>query len=196
MSEAECCTICKDPLIDKTTYCLPECGHTFHTECIVHWFREQQTRCPLCNHPGAYVPLYTLHMRLSAVLKKARAENNASILKEFAKLSKLQAKLRAANRKYRMFMRSVSTQPFKQAQQTADGLREACQKIRFEIFSKKTTLDEAMPVVPIIIVTRPRCPATPGLGRRSVTCPSNRPSLGSRARKTLRRLPHPHLPRL
>ena len=151
---SECCTICKDPLNDKT-YGLPECGHTFHTECIVHWFREQHTQCPQCNHhPGAYVPLYTLHMRLSAILKKARAENNVDVLQEFAKLFKLQAKLRAATRKYRMFMRSVSTQPVKQASKTADQLREACRKIRFDIYSRKATLDEAMPVVPIVIVSR------------------------------------------
>ena len=153
MSEAECCTICKDPLIENT-YRLPECSHEFHTECIVHWFREQQTRCPLCNHPGAYVPLYTLQMRLSAILKTAHKDNNVAVLKEFAKLTKLRAKLRAANRKYRMFMRSVSTQPFNQAQKTADRLREACQKIRFDIYSKKMTLDEAMPVVPVILVSR------------------------------------------
>ena len=154
MVKKEACFICKDPLNDKT-YCLPECGHEFHTDCIVHWFREQQTQCPRCNHhPGAYVPLYTLQMRLSAILKKARTENNAAVLKEFDRLTKLKARLRDANRKYRMFMRSVSTQPVKQAQKTADKLRETCRQLRFDIYSRKTLLDEAMPVVPIIIVSR------------------------------------------
>ena len=29
-----------------------ECGHKFHTECIVAWFRSGQSSCPLCRDGG------------------------------------------------------------------------------------------------------------------------------------------------
>ena len=36
------------------TYTLPECGHTFHTSCILQWFRQgQAVTCPLCRDLGS-----------------------------------------------------------------------------------------------------------------------------------------------
>ena len=29
-----------------------ECNHRFCTECIMHWFRQGHTRCPMCRNPG------------------------------------------------------------------------------------------------------------------------------------------------
>ena len=33
-------------------YELPECEHTFHTNCIMHWFRTDHNTCPLCQNTG------------------------------------------------------------------------------------------------------------------------------------------------
>ena len=60
------CAICHDALSSAQTYKLPECGHTFHTHCIVTWFRHARTEpsvagaegnhadapCPYCMHRG------------------------------------------------------------------------------------------------------------------------------------------------
>ena len=46
------CPICYDLLDTEDTYIIPDCLHTFHTNCIVHWFRNGYTHCPLCNHSG------------------------------------------------------------------------------------------------------------------------------------------------
>ena len=43
------CSICTDPLSDETSSHRLPCGHTFHTECIVQWFRYEHTTCPLCR---------------------------------------------------------------------------------------------------------------------------------------------------
>ena len=45
------CAICLEPLITDL-YTLPECSHSYHTNCIMHWFRSNHTTCPLCNNQG------------------------------------------------------------------------------------------------------------------------------------------------
>ena len=49
----EICPICQDSL-EGDLYTLPECNHTFHTNCIMTWFRAPtgNNKCPLCNDSG------------------------------------------------------------------------------------------------------------------------------------------------
>jgi hypothetical protein len=37
-------------IMDDSCFMLPECGHCFHTNCIIAWFRTVQSsgKCPLC----------------------------------------------------------------------------------------------------------------------------------------------------
>jgi len=46
------CCICQTLLSEKNYYPLPECGHIFHTECIISWFRHSKQNCPLCMNIG------------------------------------------------------------------------------------------------------------------------------------------------
>lgn len=46
------CIICHDTITEHSYYPLPECGHIFHTDCIVAWFRSGKHKCPLCNDTG------------------------------------------------------------------------------------------------------------------------------------------------
>ena len=57
----EKCVICQEELSNRQAYTLPECGHTFHTECIVTWFRHRPSSqdellpdgsCPCCCNKG------------------------------------------------------------------------------------------------------------------------------------------------
>ena len=44
----EVCAICRDDLC-QNTHTL-ECNHTYHTNCIMNWFRTPEaTKCPLCQ---------------------------------------------------------------------------------------------------------------------------------------------------
>jgi hypothetical protein len=45
------CSICFAAIKQEESHSLKECGHTFHTECIMKWFRSKQDTCPLCRHP-------------------------------------------------------------------------------------------------------------------------------------------------
>ena len=45
------CVICQEDLCGNI-YELPECGHKYHTNCIMHWFRTNHDSCPLCQNQG------------------------------------------------------------------------------------------------------------------------------------------------
>ena len=49
----ELCCVCHENL-ESNIYTLPECNHTFHTNCIMTWFRAPSgnNKCPLCNNSG------------------------------------------------------------------------------------------------------------------------------------------------
>lgn len=46
------CVICRDNLNTDSVFKLPECNHSFHTSCIISWFRRNHNTCPCCNHTG------------------------------------------------------------------------------------------------------------------------------------------------
>ena len=60
--EEEKCMICHESLATAPTYALPECKHTYHTHCIVTWFRHRPPegrlgsssdgKCPYCGNRG------------------------------------------------------------------------------------------------------------------------------------------------
>ena len=51
-SNSDNCMICLESLSSEQQYTLPECSHTFHQNCIMHWFRSGSHKCPLCNNLG------------------------------------------------------------------------------------------------------------------------------------------------
>ena len=47
------CAICLLEMDESSGYKLPECGHRFHANCIISWFRSKHESCPLCRtHPA------------------------------------------------------------------------------------------------------------------------------------------------
>ena len=45
------CPICFENVEDDK-YILPECKHTYHTNCIMTWFRTGNKSCPMCRNNG------------------------------------------------------------------------------------------------------------------------------------------------
>lgn len=60
------CAICLGALAERPVYTLDECGHTFHADCIMRWFRSKQDMCPLCRR------LPHVRMRSPDVFHRAR----------------------------------------------------------------------------------------------------------------------------
>jgi hypothetical protein len=50
---ADRCVICYEDIDSTPSYELPECKHIFHQTCINSWFRQGNSKCPLCNNVGA-----------------------------------------------------------------------------------------------------------------------------------------------
>ena len=103
LPEVDQCVICLERLDSKPIYSLPECNHTFHQNCIMHWFRQGNFKCPLCNATGALYTQRDDHMawyrdreKYKVLRRFARKKNAPTALKKCVeKLRKQEKKLRA-----------------------------------------------------------------------------------------------------
>ena len=100
----EICPICHDT-IEITThgvlaaYTLPECGHMYHTECAVNWFRVSP-RCPMCNDTGVahhatvtpYLAVKSAYASASTTARKKTA--SLELKRQYEKISKLNAAMK------------------------------------------------------------------------------------------------------
>ncbi len=51
MEDQDICAICYDELATSQTFKL-DCSHTFHTTCVIEWFRRGSKSCPYCMNTG------------------------------------------------------------------------------------------------------------------------------------------------
>ena len=88
---ADPCAICTKLLTAEPTHTL-NCEHTFHTGCIMTWFRSGGTTCPLCRDTDPDHSLCYLNCKARATFLRRRARNK----KAPKSLKALVARLRAA----------------------------------------------------------------------------------------------------
>lgn len=71
MEEADhaCCSICLETLDAPEVL---ECGHGFHASCLVRWFRQGNTSCPLCRDDVERLPPLPLVARACFLRTYAR----------------------------------------------------------------------------------------------------------------------------
>ena len=109
------CAICHDNL-SSNIYTLPECGHNFHINCIMHWFRSNHKTCPLCNNAGVNastqaiddMPYYERKMFETHYYKLGRRHalsKNAdkNLVKEVDKLKKMENTLKEKKESFKVF---------------------------------------------------------------------------------------------
>ena len=53
-NDEDICVVCQDILDNgqEQIFYLPECGHGYHTNCIMTWFRAGNDACPCCGNKG------------------------------------------------------------------------------------------------------------------------------------------------
>ena len=102
----EQCMICHENINKCQTYKLPECGHEYHTHCLISWFRNGDSRCPYCGNKGINNCKDKEHRswrswrrsrylmdhsaKFNEIRKYSRSDNaNPLIIKAFQKLEKL-----------------------------------------------------------------------------------------------------------
>ena len=84
------CAVCREVMNDGT-YKLPECGHEYHLECIMTWWRSPRDyndrcsfgECPQCRRPSEKTICWrSLPGRVKFLKKMARKKNAHPLLKK------------------------------------------------------------------------------------------------------------------
>ena len=112
------CTICLENLNDDTNnkpiYNVSDCGHSFHTDCIITWWRtpresyEDQGCCPNCRgFPSKTWRYLEMNERVKVVKKISRKQKCPKEIKNLVnKLKNINDKLKKNLRKFSRFKKS------------------------------------------------------------------------------------------
>lgn len=90
---AICCETCED---DHTTTL--SCNHSYHTSCILEWYRIGNSNCPLCRDDPEYSYERSWRERFAMISRKKRTSLPKEVQREFAKLDKARQNEREAKR--------------------------------------------------------------------------------------------------
>ena len=127
------CVICLDDISENPETYEIECGHKYHTSCIINWFRNGSKTCPLCNDtpsisnvsefsPWAFTNSQLSKQRLQNIRKIGNKKNaNPAIKKDFLKLRDLK---KDGEDNYKKFTAFKKTPEYKNTIKTGRELRK------------------------------------------------------------------------
>lgn len=152
------CIICLEKLNNKPIYSLPECNHTYHQNCIMHWFRQGSSKCPLCNNNGAIAHnsenWISIREKYHILRKFSRKKNAPTKLKNYIiKLRKQEQELKHISKQLSTFKKErVGNfgELFKEFRKLQSKRRRKFYKIR----QMKNILGQSNQIIPIIIVEK------------------------------------------
>ena len=163
----EKCMICLENLSNEQQYSLPECSHTFHQNCIMHWFRGGSHKCPLCNNLGVNDTTNSPNITGSStrwgwwrggkfkykMLRQYARRKDAPVLlkKEIAKLKKLEERQRELRTEMKEFKNKVGK--FKDLQKEWSKYRNKRWRMEGRIRQKRMAIAN-FNIVPIIIAKK------------------------------------------
>ena len=160
--EPNTCIICLESLESDTQYSLPECSHCFHQNCIMHWFRGGNTKCPLCNNLGVNSAPQSSNNRgrywgpnleKYKLLRQYSRKKEAPIMlkKEIVKLKKMEENQKKLVEEMKILKGTVGV--FSEMNKKHSILRTKKWKNHRRIWCKKTMIAE-LGIVPIIIAKK------------------------------------------
>ena len=142
MHRGDVCSICLEPINDSTDLYRLECGHIFHTDCILNWFRSSNVSgspCPLCRCSGPIngsLRLFDVHTRATYLRRRANSKDMPQKLKQLIyNLRKKEDKLKVKRKALRIF-RSEHKEEIKQYYK----LQSSVWKAKFSVRQAKSTL--------------------------------------------------------
>lgn len=102
---------------NNMAFSIPECGHTFHQSCINSWFRQGNSKCPLCNDTGVSINVNNRHNHWESwwdkyiTLKRISKKKNAPDLlkKEIDKLDKREKRLKNLKNEFTNWKKQIIT---------------------------------------------------------------------------------------
>ena len=167
------CMICKEDLICSQCYTLPECNHTYHTNCLITWFRNGDSRCPYCGNKGINnkdasltrldrSKYYSIHYEKQSLidikkivyLKKYDTDKNCiNTRKLFDKITELEAKYKIECEKYNEFKQSLKLSPtlYNEAKKKMGKMSTKKWKLAAQIRLEKYKIVNNSYIIPLII---------------------------------------------
>jgi hypothetical protein len=109
-TDDDVCSICLDNLNKEQIYKLPECGHKYHTNCIMHWVRAGHCKCPYCGNNGSNNEERWCQLSFNKdqyiMLRQFARRKDAPILlkKQVEQLRKLEQKQKDINKEYKKLL--------------------------------------------------------------------------------------------
>jgi len=171
------CMICKEELSCQPCYTLPECKHTYHTTCLVSWFRNGDNRCPYCGNRGinnssidniSDITSYKYNYFAKTVfenqyindLKKFMNDkknvNNSSAIKvkkAFEKIKKIEDTLKKNKLDYKLYKEKIKNEPvlYSESHKRLREFRNNNYKIEKQIRIEKYKLITNSYIIPLIV---------------------------------------------
>ena len=165
VSDESICPICYDILDetsvvnDKKIFKLPECSHSYHTKCIISWFRTGHNTCPYCmdegtnndNNVGWGHRRQKEQTRVTLIRKFAKKKNCPKIVtKSIEKLKKYEEQLKDVNKKLREFHADSEPKNFKEAKKELSRLRRKSWTAKSRVRQQRMKIS-GIPVIPLFI---------------------------------------------
>lgn len=171
LSENETCMICREDLNEAQTYKLPECGHEYHTHCLIAWFRNGDSRCPYCGNKGInhkeckksrhnsfsfrrrFNRCENSDIKLSELKKFAQKDQAPKILiNQLKKLDESKNRLKICDENLKNFKNKLNKEPllYKEAKSQMIKLRRQKWQAESNVRKMRFFIDE-LNIVPLII---------------------------------------------
>ena len=138
------CSICLDDLTTEQIYQLPECGHVYHTNCILQWMRSGHNKCPYCGNIGECSQSNNNHNQI-IYYYNAYNHDQYIILRQFSRRNDAPIKLKKQVNRLRILEKRLkdTTKQFKELELksgTFKEMKKQHQKIKGEQFSIKSRI--------------------------------------------------------
>tara|TARA_B110000977_G_C11087298_1_gene495186 strand:+ start:4963 stop:5562 length:600 start_codon:yes stop_codon:yes gene_type:complete len=173
------CMICKDALSSGACYTLPECKHTYHTSCLISWFRNGDNRCPYCGNKGINnicnnhnnnssiknTSYYYLSQSdfadqyindLKKFMNSKKNTNNPhaiKLIKKFEKIKTLEENLKQNKYRFSLYKEKIKTQPviYSESRKNLIEFRQINYKLEKNIHHEKFKIINNSYIIPLII---------------------------------------------
>ena len=112
-STEDVCSICHNVVTTGApdTYCVPECNHRFHSNCIIPWFRASNGTCPNCRMGitgGGLAGMHTIKQVVQLWKYLARRKDCPSAVKrKCEQIRKAKDEEKEAKRKITLFLKEL-----------------------------------------------------------------------------------------
>jgi hypothetical protein len=153
------CTVCYTRFdeVQEDTHILSECGHKFHTSCIINWFRsDSNATCPLCRDDNytrvGITDNYDSKSRLALVLNYGRRlEAPVDLKKRISSLNKDKDKLQIAKELKKSWTNSEKGKHFHALWKEHRDIESKIWRIKRRIRTKESEI-RVYPILPIFVI--------------------------------------------